>query len=83
MVSYIFSCIGATGCAAGFIEDTNSERCFWFSEGSDTYDNSVSDCKSKTQNEGYLAEIRTTPIYNFVISHKQRMRFEIYRLFKA
>ena len=69
----IFPRVGTISCAPGFTEDRNSHRCFWFSDSTTNYDAAVSDCRSRTQNEGYVAEVRDSNIYNFLISHKQCM----------
>ena len=68
---YMHADVGTISCAAGFTEDPNSHRCFWFSDSTATQAAAVTDCKSRTQNEGYVAEVRDSNIYNFLVSHKQ------------
>ena len=63
--------IGAGSCASGFTQVPNTDRCLWFSDSILTHDAALSDCKSKTADEGYLAEMRSSQIYNFILANRK------------
>ena len=63
--------LGTESCASGFIENPGGNRCFWFSDVRRYQNDSLSDCRSKTQNEGYLAEIRDSSTFDFLTSRVQ------------
>ena len=59
---------GTQGCIAEFLEHPNGLRCNYISNDKLNFDDSQARCRSKTSENGIMAEIRDSATYQFVKS---------------